>query len=236
MTVGDGIPGIDAFVQRPRDRTDQPPCGPRWLEAHHLAKLAERRRFAERLAALAPRTVLDVGCGPGLWLDLLHDLLPDDCSFVGVDIDEELLDIARQRSRRWPQQVRFEVLDVETEAAQLPVADLTLLCNVMSYVSQPLDLLTSIAARRDGSSVAIREGASLRFGPMPAGRFEPSRPNWAPTWPSTRPSACSTRIRPTPPSPTPPSPTVTLASSCSSAPLRSRRTSRPTWTERSGGR
>jgi hypothetical protein len=59
------------------------------------------------------------------------------------------------------------VLDFEADTARLPRADLTLLCNVLSYVSQPLDLLEAIAARSAGSAVAIRESGSLRFGPMP---------------------------------------------------------------------
>jgi SAM-dependent methyltransferase len=157
----------DGFVLRHRDQADQPPCGPRWLEAHHLAKLAERRRFAERLANLKPRSVLDLGCGPGLWLDLLHGFLPADCSFIGVDTDEGLLEIARDRSRGWPQSARFEVLDLEADADRLPVADLTMMFNVMLYLTRPLDLLETIATRNDGSAVAVREGTSLRFGPLP---------------------------------------------------------------------
>lgn len=39
-----------------------------WLAIHHRAKLSERGRFADRLAALKPRRIVDLGCGPGLWL------------------------------------------------------------------------------------------------------------------------------------------------------------------------
>jgi SAM-dependent methyltransferase len=157
----------DGFMPRHRDAADQPPCGPRWLEAHHTAKLAERRLFAERLAALEPRSVLDLGCGPGLWLDLLHDLLPPDCSFIGVDLDEDLLAIARERSSRWPQPAHFEVFDVNADLDRLPAADLTMMFNVVMYMDDPLQVFETIARRGDGSVAAVRDNASLRFGPLP---------------------------------------------------------------------
>jgi SAM-dependent methyltransferase len=166
MSSGDVTQNEKGIAGRHRDEEDQPPYGSRWLEAHHLAKLAERQRFAERLAEFKPRSVLDLGCGPGMWLDLLHGVLPADCSFIGVDIDESLLEVARQRSRSWPQSTRLEVLDLETEVDRLPVADITLMFNVISYLSHPLHLLEAIAGRDDGSIVAIRDGSFVRFGPM----------------------------------------------------------------------
>jgi len=63
-------------------------------------------------------------------------------------------------------------VDIASDPADIPLADLTLLFNVLSYVDEPLGLLDSIAARCDGSAVAVREASSLRFGPMPAGRFD----------------------------------------------------------------
>ena len=43
--------------------------------------------------------------------------------------------------------------------------------NVMSCLSEPRSLLEAIAARNDGSAVAIRQGASLRFGPLPPEQY-----------------------------------------------------------------
>ncbi|WP_194421917.1 class I SAM-dependent methyltransferase [Microbacterium abyssi] len=60
-------------------------------------------------------TLLDAGCGPGLWTDFLHDGHRD---VVGLDISEEFLASAR---RTYPH-LRFEAGSFRT----LPVADASL--------------------------------------------------------------------------------------------------------------
>lgn len=65
-----------------------------WLENHHRAKLPERTAFAKRLVELHPKSIVDLGCASGLWLELLNQLLPEDCEFIGIDSDGEALSIA----------------------------------------------------------------------------------------------------------------------------------------------
>jgi SAM-dependent methyltransferase len=148
-----------------RNPSGLPLAGSEWLVAHHRAKLPERRAFSEQLAALGPSRVLDLGCGPGLWLDELDKLLPPECEFVGVDSDEATLSQAAQRAERWQRPVTFECLDLESATA-LPDADLTLLFNVSPYLPQVDALLADLAQR--GGNVAVRQydGAALRFGPI----------------------------------------------------------------------
>jgi SAM-dependent methyltransferase len=137
-----------------------------WLEAHHKAKLPERQAFAERLAEFEPRRILDIGCGVGLWLDLLNDLLPDNCEFIGLDADQSSLDRAAIRARNWKRKISFQSLDINADLDLLPEADMTLAFNVFCFADNPAALLSRIAAM--GGSLAIRQydGDAIRFGPM----------------------------------------------------------------------
>ena len=53
-----------------------------WLLNHHRAKIPERTAFAKRLAKLQPKKIVDLGCATGLWLELLNEILPQDCEFM----------------------------------------------------------------------------------------------------------------------------------------------------------
>ena len=101
-----------------------------WLEIHHNAKLVERKRYAKNLAELQPKSIVDLGCATGLWLDICNDIFPDDCVFIGVDNDSSSLDIARHRSSNWNREVTFLQLDLEKDALSIPPCDLTLAFNI----------------------------------------------------------------------------------------------------------
>jgi SAM-dependent methyltransferase len=135
-----------------------------WLEAHHEAKLPERRAFAQMLANRWPQRIVDLGCGTGLWLTLFDELLPGNCELVGLDTDSEALDIARDRN--WTRPVRFELLDIESELDAIPTSDITLAFNIFPYLKNPAQLLSAIS--RNGGALVVRQydGGALRFGPM----------------------------------------------------------------------
>jgi SAM-dependent methyltransferase len=149
-----------------RNPTGRPLASADWLDAHHRAKLVERRRFAEMLASYRPRTVVDLGCGTGLWLELLDEVLPAECELVGVDTDVVALKVAEERSRNWRQRARFEQVDFDAEPEAIPAGDMILAFNIFPYVADPARLLKTVAGR--GGALAVRQydGAALRFGPM----------------------------------------------------------------------
>jgi trans-aconitate methyltransferase len=105
-----------------------------WLLAHHRAKLSERTKFAQKIATLNPKSIIDLGCASGLWFDLLDKLLPDECDFIGIDCDEELLADATKRSSAWRRKASFIQLDIEKDANQIPPGDLTLAFNIFPYI------------------------------------------------------------------------------------------------------
>jgi SAM-dependent methyltransferase len=143
-----------------------------WLASHHQAKLPERLAFAKRLATLKPKSVVDLGCASGLWLEVLDQFFPNECEFIGIDSDEELLHMATQRSASWQRKTSFIQLDFEHEAAQIPASDLTLAFNIFPYI-RDLDTFVDILSRRTPrGTLAIRQydGASIRFGPMPTSK------------------------------------------------------------------
>lgn len=139
-----------------------------WLEHHHNAKLPERVAFAKRLALLHPKSIVDLGCATGLWLELLNNHLPDDCEFVGIDSDKVSLGIAKKRSHLWRRKTSFILLDLEKEASKIPPSDLTLAFNIFPYISDLKTFLEVLSSRRPKGALAIRQydGASIRFGPM----------------------------------------------------------------------
>lgn len=139
-----------------------------WLENHHRAKLPERTAFAKRLVELHPKSLVDLGCASGLWLELLNQLLPEDCEFIGIDSDGEALSIAANKSKDWNRKSSFIQLDIEKDALNIPPSDLTLAFNVFPYI-QDLDKFIKLLSQRvPRGTLVIRQydGASIRFGPM----------------------------------------------------------------------
>ena len=126
--------------------TGRPLADAKWLENHHRAKLPERTAFAKKLAKLNPKNIVDLGCATGLWLELLNDILPSDCEFIGIDSDKESLKLATERSKLWDRKVKFLHLDLEKEVDKIPPSDITLAFNIFP--------------------VRQYDGASIRFGPM----------------------------------------------------------------------
>ncbi len=139
-----------------------------WLESHHQAKLIERTAFAKRLAALNPKSVVDLGCATGLWLELLNQLLPPECIFFGIDSDKDALNLAAQRSNMWERDVSYLKLDLEHETSRIPAADLTLAFNVFPYIQNLEMFINVLSCRSPRGILAVRQydGASIRFGPM----------------------------------------------------------------------
>lgn len=151
------------------NETGRPLASDAWLEAHHQAKLPERKAFVELIKKRIPTCVVDLGCGPGLWLELLANTLSPNCELVGIDSDEASLDAARMRARNWDQASRFEALNFESQSNELPEADVFLAFNVFSYVKNPAELLATIKSKlRPGGCLIVRQydGALLRMGPM----------------------------------------------------------------------
>lgn len=149
--------------------TGKPLAGSIWLEKHHNAKIPERTKFAKKLADLKPHKLVDLGCASGLWLDLLNQILPDECEFIGIDSDIESLNIAIERSKTWKRKISFLNLDIEKESSKIPPADLTLAFNIFPYIRDINSFINIIKQKNPTGILAVRQydGASIRFGPMP---------------------------------------------------------------------
>lgn len=148
--------------------TGRPLADMSWLENHHRAKIPERTAFAKRLAALGPKSIVDLGCASGLWLELLNKFLPPECEFIGIDSDPESLYAAEDRSKRWKRKASFLRLDLERDALQIPAADITLAFNIFPYIADLDSFVNTLSSRCPRGTLAVRQydGASIRFGPM----------------------------------------------------------------------
>jgi SAM-dependent methyltransferase len=154
-------------VQR-HNAVGKPLASAEWLDAHHQAKLPERKAFAELLAQRQPKRIVDLGCGPGLWLALMNETLPADCEFIGVDSDPDALTLAEARSHSWQRASRFECIDIDLDPASVPAGDLVLAFNIFPYLSDPSPIIQRVAAGRQTLAIRQYDGAALRFGPMDA--------------------------------------------------------------------
>ncbi|WP_080507308.1 methyltransferase domain-containing protein [Rhodopseudomonas palustris] len=155
------------------NETGRPLSSTSWLNAHHRAKLKERTAFARSLLDMRPRRIVDLGCGPGLWLETLNGIVPPDCEFVGIDSDSAALDEAKSRAKEWERSVQFLNVDIEKSSQNLPEADMFLAFNLFPYFTHPEKVLTAVKSRIAGSGrLVIRQydGALLRFGPLDQGR------------------------------------------------------------------
>jgi arsenite methyltransferase len=90
------------------------------LEALYATRDVMRRRrlVREALGAKAGERILDVGCGPGFYVDEIAEQVGDAGSVVGVDVSAAMLEVAAGRAGG-----RANVAFHEGDAGSLPVAD-----------------------------------------------------------------------------------------------------------------
>lgn len=159
-------------MESQENSTGKPLAAANWLTSHHQAKLPERTAFAKRLSKLNPKSIVDLGCASGLWFEVLNQFLPPECEFIGIDSDEELLNMAVQRSNEWKRKVSFLQLDLEQDSVKIPPSDLTLAFNIFPYIRDLDAFLKTLSLRIPRGILAIRQydGASIRFGPMPTSK------------------------------------------------------------------
>ncbi len=102
----------------------------------------------------------------------MNQFFPIECEFIGIDSDEELLNMAAQRSKSWQRKVSFLKLDLEQEAFRIPSCDLTLAFNIFPYIKNLDSFINTLLLRVPHGTLAIRQydGASIRFGPMPTSK------------------------------------------------------------------
>ena len=117
-----------------------------------------RERLVEQLPARAGDTVLDVGCGTGLCLPMLHDKVGATGTIVGIDASEQMLQLAADRvtAHGWDN-VRL----VATPAERAPIdgpADAALFCAVHDVLQSRAALKRVFEQLRPGAAVAAGGG------------------------------------------------------------------------------
>lgn len=150
------------------NHSGKPLSDPKWLYEHHEAKITEREKFAQTLATYKPKNVVDLGCGTGLWLEILDQTFDEGVKFIGLDGDEESIRLACDRAKSWNRDTKFETLNFEG-GTDLPSADLYLAFNIFPYIKDLSGLLGRIKeALNPGGKLVVRQydGFDLNFGPM----------------------------------------------------------------------
>lgn len=152
-----------------RNESGRPLSSTNWLKAHHQAKLLERTAFTKLVLELEPRRIVDLGCGPGIWLNLFHEYAGPECEFFGIDVDETSIAVATQAAQSWRRDAVFIQRDIEKEVSSIPEGDVFLAFNVFPYLRDPSTFIEVLKSKiRPGGALVIRQydGSLLRFGPM----------------------------------------------------------------------
>lgn len=139
-----------------------------WLEDHHNAKKNLRLDFAKKISKYTPSSIVDIGCGTGLWLSIFNDILPKECKFIGVDLDKDSLNEAKKRASDWKRECEWVQLDINQNPEKIPPADLALIFNFSSYIENLDIFFSNLSYERGFKKIALRQfaGDEIKFGPL----------------------------------------------------------------------
>jgi ubiquinone/menaquinone biosynthesis C-methylase UbiE len=140
------------------------------------ARPLSERRALDALAAQGEfgraAAVLEFGCGTGRYAArLLRDRLPEDATYLGLDVSPRMIELAGSALAPWAGRARVELTD---GGVHMPVPDASVDRVVSTYV---LDLLTPADA---GAFIAearrvLRPGGLLALASLAPGHTPPAR-------------------------------------------------------------
>ena len=113
---------------------------PQWSPATYLQYAGERGRpFVDLVAAVTtePRTIVDLGCGPGQLSEVLRTRWPD-ADITGVDSSPEMIERARRDDIE--PRTTYELADIATWQPARPV-DLIVSNAAFQWVPEQLDVI-----------------------------------------------------------------------------------------------
>ena len=140
------------------------------------ARPVSERRALDALAAQGDfgraAAVVEFGCGTGRFAArLLRERLPDDATYLGVDVSPRMVELASAAVTPWAGRARVELTD---GAVRLPVADGAADRVVSTYVLDllsPADAATFVAEARR----VLRSGGVLALASLAPGHTPPAR-------------------------------------------------------------
>jgi len=143
-----------------------------WLLLHHRVKLMDRREIVRKLDIQPGDHVLDLGCGPGLWTQLLADAVGPGGRVVGVDFDRYLLAHAGRIAREShpTHDISFRQLDFSDLGEVDDKFDVVFFSNCFCYLPDPGPLVERMmgVCRRGGRVIGRNwDGDPFLLYPMP---------------------------------------------------------------------
>lgn len=121
-----------------------------------------RRALTQAVYEMRPTSILEVGVGTGLTLERY----PDSASVIGIDISDEMLDIARERARKLEGR-NIHLAAMNAEAMDFPDAcfDCVAIPYVLSVTPNPERLVSEIrrVCRKGGAILILNHFSGSRF-------------------------------------------------------------------------
>jgi len=145
-----------------------------WLENHHRSKIHEREQMIRDIFFKHGSSIVDAGCGPGLWTPLLARAIGYKGQILGVDVSPEALVTAYKRlhGQRYEQLVNYKHGLLEQLPVPFASVDLIFSANVSQYLPEPI---TTFAAMGHylvpGGRLVIKDidFGTMRFSNIDAG-------------------------------------------------------------------
>jgi ubiquinone/menaquinone biosynthesis C-methylase UbiE len=125
-------------------------------QAHVMAAATEA--FLRRVGVAAGWACLDVGCGDGQVSVALARLAGEEGCVVGIDVDDEALDLAREAAARAGVRARFVHADATGSGFRQEGFDLAYSRLLLSHLADPMTALRRMRADlRSGGAIAVED-------------------------------------------------------------------------------
>jgi ubiquinone/menaquinone biosynthesis C-methylase UbiE len=116
-----------------------------WLIDHHVTKLEERMQMVEDLNLKPGDFVLDLGCGPGLWTNLLAEKVKPNGKVIGLDFAPCLIDYAKENIQEEHKNIiQFGKGDFNDLHFEKDTFDLVFFGNCLAYAEDQHKVLNEI--------------------------------------------------------------------------------------------